>query len=183
MTRRFKKISASALCAVLLTLALLSPAANAETTFPADVINASTALPGRREDKGVYDDSAKWLDHLIYSHNVSVCISAGNYYQISEGCMSYNAILVGNINDNHTVDLSDDKRVIVKLGYQESAYSDSNTAAYKPDIMAPGATAGSCYSPMTSSSGGGTKLFRADCHGRRGAALRDVLLLKQSPPF
>ena len=119
-----------------------------------NVINASTALPG--SEKGAYDDSAKWLDHLIYSHNVSVCISAGNYYRIMEGCMSYNAILIGNIYDKHTIDLSDDVRFVNTPGEKESAYSDSNTAAYKPDIMAPGATAGSCYSPMTNSYGGGT---------------------------
>lgn len=115
-----------------------------------NVINASCSNLKTNEAPGTYGDSSKWIDHLIYSHNVSVCMSSGNQKDMLQGTMAYNAITVGNINDNKTLDLSDDKRAYEYINgvLYQSAYSENATLAYKPDIMAPGATAGTSFNPM-----------------------------------
>lgn len=71
--------------------------------------------------------------------------------------MAYNAITVGDIDDNHTLTLSDDKRMVNDDDLnKQSAYSLNTELAYKPDIMAPGATAGTPIDPQTNTNHGGT---------------------------
>lgn len=112
-----------------------------------NVINASHSFSGESKN-GIYGDSCKWLDHVGYLHNVTLCISSGNYRDVLKGGMTYNAITVGNIDDKHTATLSDDKRMYTDEGHQ-SAFSTDKTLAYKPDIMAPGATAGTPVDPQS----------------------------------
>lgn len=120
-----------------------------------NVINSSTSNLYSGEVGGTYGDSSKWIDHLIYSHNVTICMASGNDRYPLRGTMAYNAITVGNINDNHTVILSDDIRE-VETEIKQSAYSTNGMLAYKPDIMAPGETAGSPVDPQIGYHHGGT---------------------------
>lgn len=119
-----------------------------------NVINASYEFIG--EARGGYGESSRWIDHVIHTHEVSVCISAGNHRYILGGAMAYNAITVGNVNDKRTISLADDVRSVIDADKQESAYSLNMELAYKPDIMAPGETAGTPVDPQTSGGHGGT---------------------------
>lgn len=120
-----------------------------------NVINASYEFIG--EARGTYGESSRWIDHVINEHDVSVCISAGNDTVILGGAMAYNAIIVGNIDDKQTLTLTDDKRIVSNDDpNKQSAYSLNMELAYKPDIMAPGATAGTPVDPQTGSKHGGT---------------------------
>lgn len=119
-----------------------------------NVINASYEFIG--EARGEYGESSRWIDHVIHTHDVSVCISAGNHRYILGGAMAYNAITVGNVNDKRTISLTDDVRSVIDADKQESAYSLNVELAYKPDIMAPGETAGTPVDPQTSGGHGGT---------------------------
>lgn len=120
-----------------------------------NVINASYEFTG--EARGTYGEPSRWVDHVINEHDVSVCISAGNDRYILGGAMAYNAITVGDIDDNHTLTLSDDKRMVNDDDLnKQSAYSLNTELAYKPDIMAPGATAGTPIDPQTNTNHGGT---------------------------
>lgn len=69
--------------------------------------------------------------------------------------MAYNAIIVGNIDDKWTTDLTDDVRYY-QDNINQSEYATNPTLAFKPDIMAPGATAGTPIDPQTNSNHGGT---------------------------
>lgn len=81
-----------------------------------------------------YYDSAKWIDHVVNQHNVSWVQASGNdgaNHVCSYG-YSYNAITVGGINDNGTVDKTDDTY------YESSAYNYYTTSfGMKPDVVAP----------------------------------------------
>lgn len=112
-------------------------------------------------DNNKYSDIAKWIDHVAVDHHVSIVISSGNLgsYGVPSGCMSYNAIVVGNLNTNNTMDLSDDARWVnyEKDGTEKldnsSSYSDNTMLPFKPDLIAPGQYTACPYSP---SGGGGT---------------------------
>lgn len=120
-----------------------------------NVINASYEFAG--EPRGAYGEPSKWIDHVINEHDVSVCISAGNDTEILGGAMAYNAITVGNIDDKHTMSLNDDARQVNKDDpSKQSAYSLNTKLAYKPDIMAPGATTGTPIDPQIYTNHGGT---------------------------
>lgn len=120
-----------------------------------NVINASYEFTG--EARGTYGEPSRWVDHVIHEHDVSVCVSAGNHRYILGGAMAYNAITVGDIDDNHTLTLSDDKRMVNDDDLnKQSAYSLNTELAYKPNIMAPGATAGTPIDPQTNTNHGGT---------------------------
>ena len=120
-----------------------------------NVINSSCSNLWSTEADGTYGDTSKWIDHLGYSHNVTICMSSGNDRYPLRGTMAYNAITVGNIDDKHTVGLADDVRY-VESSTKQSAYSDNTTLAYKPDIMSPGATAGTPVDRQTGTNHGGT---------------------------
>lgn len=125
-----------------------------------NVINASYEFTG--EARGTYGEPSRWVDHVIHEHDVSVCISAGNDRDILGGAMAYNAITVGNIDDKHTFALSDDKRKVnLSNPNKQSAYSLNTELAYKPDIMAPGDTAGTPIDPQTSGEGHGGTSYSA----------------------
>ncbi len=81
-----------------------------------------------------YGTYAQWLDHISTNHYVTMVIAAGNNGAegVSSSNMSYNAIVVGNIDDNNTQSLSDD--TLQKL----SSYSSNASLVYKPDLCAPG---------------------------------------------
>ncbi|GEM_PF-1157003 len=120
-----------------------------------NVINASYEFTG--EARGTYGEPSRWVDHVINEHDVSVCISAGNDRYILGGAMAYNAVTVGNIDDNHTLTLTDDERKVnTDNPNKQSAYSLNPELAYKPDIMAPGATAGTPIQPQMNTNIGGT---------------------------
>ena len=120
-----------------------------------NVINASYEFT--YETRGEYGEPSRWVDHVINEHDVSVCISAGNDRYILGGAMAYNAITVGNIDDKHTLTLIDDKRKVnLSDAGKQSAYSLNTELAFKPDIMAPGDTAGTPIDPQTGSNHGGT---------------------------
>lgn len=77
-----------------------------------------------------YGDISKWIDHLSFMHKVNFVCSAGNKSAsgIYSSNMGYNAIVVGNCLNTGEIASS-------------SSYINSNTAGYKPDIVAPGANA------------------------------------------
>lgn len=107
-----------------------------------------------------YGDKAKWLDHIAVDHHISLVISTGNYGSagIPNQNMSYNAILVGNLNTKNTMDLSDDELYMVydKNGNEKenycSSYSSNTQGPFKPDLVAPGQYTACPYAP--SGSGG-----------------------------
>lgn len=104
----------------------------------ANVINVSYVFG--EDGDCTYGSYAKWLDHIAVNHYVTLVQSSGNFQssvsdganKVISGAMAYNIITVGNIDDKNTVNLSDDELC------SSSAYSASNTLAYKPDICAPG---------------------------------------------
>lgn len=77
-----------------------------------------------------YGDISKWIDHLSVMHKVHFVCSAGNYGSngIYSSNMGYNAIVVGNCSNTGEIKSS-------------SSYVVSDTLAYKPDLVAPGANA------------------------------------------
>lgn len=106
---------------------------------------------GTYNNYGIY---AKYMDYLSYNYHLTICISAGNLLDTPNGvtdvAMSYNAITVGNIDDNKTPSKLDDV-------VYDTCYNWTNAAAYKPDICAPGARAATASSPGVFSGGyGGT---------------------------
>lgn len=108
-----------------------------------------------------YGDKAKWLDHIAVDHHVTLVISTGNYGSagIPNHNMSYNAILVGNLDTKNTMDLSDDELYMVydENGNEKedycSSYSSNTQGPFKPDLVAPGQHTSCPYSPLGS---GGT---------------------------
>ncbi len=83
-----------------------------------------------------YDVYAKWFDHLVYNHSVSIVNAAGNgtvengtkvnQNRVGRNAMAYNIITVGNYDSyQQTVGTS-------------TAYNTIATLAYKPDLVAPG---------------------------------------------
>ena len=119
-----------------------------------NVINASYEFDTENRS-GKYTEPCKWIDHIINEHDVSLCMSSGNDRGVLNGAMAYNAITVGNIDDRWTTDLKDDKRYY-QDNINQSQYSVNPTLAFKPDIMAPGATAGTPIDPQTNTNHGGT---------------------------
>lgn len=54
------------------------------------------------EQGNVYGDYARWYDHVSIQHNVHLVLTASNYgiNGVPDSNMSYNAIVVGNCNNN-----------------------------------------------------------------------------------
>lgn len=92
-----------------------------------NVINMSLAYV---TEYNTYGDISKWIDHLSIMHKVNFVCSAGNYGSngIYSSNMGYNAIVVGNCYNTGEIKSS-------------SSYVVSDTLAYKPDLVAPGANA------------------------------------------
>lgn len=91
------------------------------------VINRSF---GGASSDGDYDVFSKWIDHVVNQHNITFVQAAGN-----NGAGSYkhlyakNAILVGGMNDNGTIDASDDTY------YYATSHRDKDIR--KVDVVAP----------------------------------------------
>lgn len=121
-----------------------------------NVINASAYFEYRVVDKKVdyysneYTDVSKWLDHISLDHKVTFVLSSGNTYKdkVLSGSMAYNTVTVGNLNDNQTEKLSDDKIET------SSAYCADESKPYKPDLLAPGSCVTTALAPNMT--GGGT---------------------------
>lgn len=127
-----------------------------------NVINCSHYFSGGAYDEvNIYHDTAKWLDHISIDHHITIVLSSGNWgaYGIAGGNMSYNAIVVGDLDTKNTMDLSDDTRWVNydKNGNEKtgssSSYSDNTMLPFKPDLVAPGEHTACPYSPRGS---GGT---------------------------
>lgn len=97
------------------------------------VINCSAGY----YNEGNYDDTCKWVDHVVNQHNVSWIQASGNdgegdCYVCTPG-NAYNAITVGSIDDNGTISTIDDTYDT------ETCYNISaNGIGMKPDVVAPG---------------------------------------------
>lgn len=108
-----------------------------------NVINMSAGS----DTNGIYDELAKWVDHVVYQHSVSWVKSAGNVaigkseYVTSPG-NAYNVITVGAIDDNGTVRKDDDT-----FCYDFSLYKTGSGMPSKPDVVAPGAEGTSYAAP------------------------------------
>lgn len=77
-----------------------------------------------------YDTFSKWIDHIVSQHNVTFVQAAGNGGENSYvAIQSYNAIVVGGINDMGTSSVADD----TYYNYTSSKYTVCN----KPDLVAP----------------------------------------------
>lgn len=107
-------------------------------------------LSGTYNAYGIY---SKFLDYISYTYNILVCVAASNYSNTPQGipdtAMSYNAITVGNIDDNNTLTKNDD------VLSDDSCYVEYYATAYKPDVCAPGARASTASSPNVHSSESG----------------------------
>ncbi len=99
-----------------------------------NVINASMAFGS--DGYNTYGTTAQWVDHIAISHSVHFVKSAGNSGSsgITSGGMSYNGFAIGNIDDRNTTALSDD----ILRSTSSYSTSSSTTAAFKPDLCAPG---------------------------------------------
>jgi hypothetical protein len=85
--------------------------------------------------QNTYGDYAKWYDHVSIQHNVHLILSSGNYGStgVPFSNMSYNAIVVGNCDNNGNIFLDPNTSEI------SSSYCSNNPLPYRPDIVAPGA--------------------------------------------
>lgn len=99
-----------------------------------NVINASMAFGG--DGYNNYGTTAQWVDHIAINHSVHFVKSAGNSGStgVTSGGMSYNGFAIGNIDDKNTTSLSDD----ILRSTSSYSTSSSSTAAFKPDLCAPG---------------------------------------------
>ncbi len=80
-------------------------------------------------NKTTYDAFSQWVDHIVNQHNVTFVQASGNSGAGSVSLLSYNAIVVGGINDMGTLSKSDDTL------YSNSCYLSSGIN--KPDVVAP----------------------------------------------
>ena len=100
------------------------------------VINMSTSitndgLPGQ------YNTETRWVDHVANNHRVHFVVAAGNSGEmVTPPGMGYNVLTVGAINDNNTLQQSDD--VIYDDDPFASSYMESAGLTNKPDLVAPG---------------------------------------------
>lgn len=105
---------------------------NAESLISSgvNVINQSNGLP----NSGTYDTRAQWVDHIVSQHNVTWIKSAGNGgvndFVTSPG-NAYNVITVGGIDDNGTVNVTDD------VFYTGTSCEEGTNLPSKPDVLAP----------------------------------------------
>lgn len=99
--------------------------------------------------QGDYTYLEEWLDHVALNHSVHFVVAAGNEGDIDENGetvpgivthpgLAYNAITVGNLDDNNTVTMADDT-LHISSSYRETINSDGLMPTNKPDISAPGA--------------------------------------------
>lgn len=100
-----------------------------------------------------YDYVSKYVDYVISNSEITFCASAGNNPNannigwVLSAAAAYNAIAVGNIDDNNSLDSSNHNRS------SQSLYYNSPNSVYKPDICAPGQRA-STYVAQNITSGG-----------------------------
>lgn len=104
------------------------------------VINMSAGL--NIESAGSYTDIERWVDHIAHNHSVHFVTSAGNEHpltglRISHPATAYNAITVGNLDDNNTARLPDDTLASDSC-YGEILNTDETRPPNKPDLVAPG---------------------------------------------
>lgn len=93
-----------------------------------NVINMSAGT----NSGGTYGTRDKWVDHIAINHSVHFVKSAGNNQgAITNPGMAYNAITVGGIDDNNTLNQSDDSI------YSSSSYVEAAGYTNKPDLCAP----------------------------------------------
>ena len=103
-------------------------------SYGVNILSASIYLGNSNNNIPTYDYCSSYLDYIVHHSNVTVCISAGNtsqYTNMGSGAQAYNVITVGNIDDNKTLNTSDD--VI-----HDTDFLNSNYLPFKPDICAPG---------------------------------------------
>lgn len=102
-------------------------------SYGVNVINMSAGAD--QYTVNYYSDASKWVDHIAYNHSVHFVKSAGNRAAnyVSTPGMSYNAIVVGNINHMNSATTLDD------VLHPSSSYNATcDELAFKPDICAPG---------------------------------------------
>lgn len=80
---------------------------------------------------GSYNDFSKWVDHIVNQHNVTFVQAAGNNSSQYVSLQSYNAIVVGGINDMGTSSTTDDTY------YSHTSYLSMSGGCNKPDVVAP----------------------------------------------
>ncbi len=96
-----------------------------------NVINICVSLP--YGTPGTYDDISRWLDYIIFHHDVHIVTTAGNEtVSITSPGMAYNAITVGGF-DNKGYDIT---RLfeLPSFSYYEECSAD---CAEKPNLVAP----------------------------------------------
>jgi hypothetical protein len=102
------------------------------------VINMSAGFSN--STSGSYTDIDRWVDHIAHNHSVHFVVAAGNYtttaaLRVSHPALAYNAIAVGNLDDNNTPRKFDDV-----LSSTSCYVENSNAGPNKPDLVAPGVT-------------------------------------------
>lgn len=107
------------------------------------VINCSVVIDA---EPGFYEVHDRWTDHIAHNHSVHFVVAAGNNAgdmivgSINSPGLAYNAITVGNLDNNGTTTESDDE-IYITSSYAE--WPDTVDGIYqkapnKPDVVAPG---------------------------------------------
>ena len=90
-----------------------------------NLITTSFAVAG--DGYNTYGDDSKWIDHIVYQHNVSFICAAGNNADtgVLPMCFPLNGITVGSSNST-------------KARSSYSSYNNNDNSPIKPDVLAPG---------------------------------------------
>lgn len=99
-----------------------------------NVINMSAGFDQNDFPGNSYNSMSRWVDHIVYQHNISWVNSAGNdgvNAFVACPANAYNVITVGGINDNGTTYASDD------TFYTATSCTTGQSMPSKPDVLAP----------------------------------------------
>lgn len=104
-------------------------------------INMSCAMIDLDNDYNTYGTLSKYIDYISTNYNVTFIMASGNRQDLGviASNMSYNAIIVGNCDNNGNLEI-------------DSSYNFTRDTAYKPDLVAPGVAIESSAGTMTGTS-------------------------------
>lgn len=105
------------------------------------VINMSCSMIDSEYGYNSYGTLSRYIDYISCNYDVTFVMSSGNTQDrgISSSNMAYNAIIVGNCDNNGELEM-------------DSSYIYDRDKAYKPDIVAPGVNVNTTAGGMTGTS-------------------------------
>lgn len=137
--------SAELFCSTMSAISECDNTINGLLAHGVTAINMSCSLIDNMNENNTYGTLSKYIDYVSSNYNVTFIMSSGNTQDegIRASNMSYNAIVVGNCDNNGLLD--------VDSSYN---FNINNNSAYKPDIVAPGVgidTPGGCMNGTSAS--------------------------------